>query len=134
MRHIQLTKEERLQLEELYKTTNNRVKKNRSRCLLLSDEGFSMCEVSRITNVGWLSIVRLFNAWELASPDDRFSTLGIAAGRGAKIKLASAKNLLSILLDEHKRDLNEVLFQLKKEHNIKVCKATLKKYIENENL
>ena len=132
MRFIRLLEEERSQLEYLYKTNDNHVVRERCQCLLLSDQGHSMAAISRILNINWLKIVRFFNAWE--SAEDKYATLSIASGRGAKVKLESVKDLLPALIQEHSRNLNPILDELETKHNIQVCKLTLQNFLKDLGL
>jgi transposase len=77
-------------------------------------------------------IVRQVNSWE--SSPDRYSTLSIAKGRGAKVKLDPVKELLPDLVKEHCRNLNPILDKLEKEHNIKVCKSTLQHFLKGSRV
>lgn len=132
MRFLRLSEEERSQLEYLYKTNDNHVVRERCQCLLLSDQGHNMADISRILNINWLKIVRFFNAWE--SAEDKYATLSIASGRGAKVKLESVKDLLPALIQEHSRNLNPILDELETKHNIQVCKLTLKNFLKDLGL
>jgi len=132
MRFLKLTEEERVQLEYLYKTNNSHIVRERCQCLLLSDQGHNMTDISRILNINWLKIVRFFNAWE--SAEDKYTTLSIASGRGAKVKLESVKDLLPKLVHEHSRNLNPILDELNAKHNIQVCKLTLQNFLKDLGL
>ena len=132
MRFLRLTEEEESHLAYLYKTSDNHVVRERCQCLLLSDQGHNMTDMSRILDINWLKIVRFFNAWEQA--EDKYSTLSIASGRGAKVKLESVKNLLPDLVQEHSRNLNPILDELKTKHNIQVCKLTLQNFLKDIGL
>ena len=52
-----------------------------------------MKEISRITGVNWIKIVRLSNSWQQA--DNKYSSLSIASGREAKVKLDSGKEIIT---------------------------------------
>lgn len=132
MRIVKLTEEEREHLCNLHKTSTNHVTRERSQCLLLSDQGHSMAAISRLLNINRLKIVRLFNAWETGS--DKYNTLRIAEGRGAKIKLNPVKTLLPDMVKEHSRNLNPILDELENKNNIKVCKLTLQNFLKDNGL
>lgn len=132
MRYIDLTEAENQKLGELYKTSNNHVTRERCLCLLLSAKKHSMKEISRITGINWLKIVRLFNEWKQA--EDKYTTLSIAKGRGAKVKLESVKDILPALVDQHSRNLNPILDELKTKYNIRVCKLTLQNFLKENGL
>lgn len=128
IRFIRLTEEEKDYLEDLYKTSPNHVTRERCQCLLLSNQGHHMSEISRLLNINWLKIVRLFNSWE--SAQDKYKTLSISSGRGAKVKLASVKELLPDLVKKHSRNLNPILEELETKHDIRVCKLTLQNFLK----
>lgn len=132
MRFVDLSEEEKQKLEDLYKTSSNHVTRERCLCLLLSSKGHSMKDISRITGVNWLKIVRLFNNWEQV--DDKYSCLSILPGRGAKVKLDSVKELLPELFDKHARNLTPILEELQSKHHISVCKLTLQNFLKDLGL
>jgi transposase len=132
MRFVRLSEEEKTELERLYKTSSNSVVRNRSLSLLYSSEERSIKQVSQLVHVSRRSLERFFNAWD--SADDKYSTLSIAEGRGAKIKLESVKSLLPNLVQDHSRNLNPILEELKTNYNIQVCKLTLQNFLKDLGL
>lgn len=129
MRVVRLTEEEKVKLEKLYKTSNNVVVRRRSLSLLLSNDRHSMKSICSIAHVERTTLYYLYNAWEAAQAEDKYTVLSIAEGRGAKVKL-SAVNLLR----EHNRNLNPILHLLETEHHIKVCKLTLQNFLKDAGL
>lgn len=77
-----------------------------------------MKDISRIRGVNWLKIVYLFNSWQQA--DYKYSSLSIASGRGAKIKLDSIKELLPDLVVKHARDPIPVLEEFHSKYYIQM--------------
>ncbi len=134
MRYIILTTKEREQLEKTYKSSNNFVERSRSFQLLLSNKRNSMAEVSRQSNTDIQSIVRLFNAWDAASEDNKMKTLSVAPGRGPKFKLEQVRDKLPELIEKHSRNLNPIIHCLDIEHNIKICKQTLQTFLKDARL
>lgn len=132
MRFVDLSEEEKQKLEELYENSESHVTRERCLCLLLSSRQHSMKEISRITGVNWLKIVRLFNSWQQA--DNKYSSLSIAPGRGAKVKLNSVKELLPDLVDKYNRNLTPIMEELQSTHNISVCKLTLQNFLKDLGL
>lgn len=132
MRFVKLTKEEKTELEKLYKTSPNSVVRQRSLSLLYSNEQRSIAQVSKLVRLSRRTIKRLFDAWEASS--DKYSTLSIAEGRGAKVKLSYVTELLPGLLKDHNRNLNPILDELEKTHNITVCKLTLQNFLKDKGL
>ena len=132
MRFIRLSEEERSKVATLYKTSPNSVVRTRCLSLLYSNEQRSIKEVSSLVRLSRRSLERFFNAWESAS--EKYSTLSIGRGRGAKIKLAAVKDLLPDLVKEHSRNLNPILDELFQKHNIQVCKLTLQNFLKDLGL
>lgn len=129
MRFVVLSEEERSKVEILYKISPNSVVRTRCLSLLYSNEQRSIKEVSCLVRLSRRSLERFFNAWESAS--DKYSTLSIGTGRGAKIKLSAVKDLLPDLVKEHSRNLNPILNELSEKHNIQVCKLTLQNFLKD---
>lgn len=132
MRFIRLSEEEKQELEKLYKTSTNSVVRTRSLSLLYSNEKRSIKEVSTLVHVSRRSLERFFNSWE--STTNKYKTLSISEGRGAKVKLESVRNLLADLVQEHSRNLNPILEELRSKHNISVCKLTLQNFLKDLGL
>ena len=128
MRYILLTDKEREQLEQTYKSSNNFIERSRSLQLLLSDKRNSMAEVSRQSNTDIQAVVRLFNAWDSASEENKMKTLSVASGRGPKFKLEQVRDKLPEMVVKHSRNLNPIIHWLDIEHNIRICKQTLQTF------
>jgi transposase len=129
MRFVRLSEEEKSELERLYKTSPNSVVRNRCLSLLYSNEQRSIKDVSQLAHVSRRSLERLFDSWE--SSQNKYKTLSISDGRGAKVKLAPVKDLLADLVKEHSRNLNPILEELESKHNIRVCKLTLQNFLKD---
>lgn len=132
MRFVRLSEEEKNHLEYLYKTSSNSVVRKRCLSLLYSNEERSIKEVSGLMHISRRSLERLLNAWD--SADDKYITLSIASGRGAKVKLEAVKELLPALVKEHSRNLNPILEELQSKHHISVCKVTLQNFLKDLRL
>lgn len=134
MRFIILTNSEREQLDKIHKRSTNFIERSRSFQLLLSDRKNSMAEISRITNIDIQAVVRLFNAWDSASAENKMDTLIIAPGRGPKVKLEQVRDKLPEMIEKHSRNLNPILHWLDIEYNIKICKQTLRTFLKDARL
>jgi hypothetical protein len=134
MRYILLTAKEREQLEQTYKSSNNFIERSRSLQLLLSDKRNSMAEVSRQSNTDIQAVVRLFNAWDSASEENKMKTLSVASGRGPKFKLEQVRDKLPDMVEKHSRNLNPIIHLLDIEYNIKICKQTLQTFLKDARL
>ena len=134
MRYINLSEEEKEHLAKFQNTSKNSVVRQRSLCLLLSDKGFNIKEISYLTGLCRQTISTLLTAWESSSPENKFSTLRIAPGRGAKIKLKPVADLLPELVEKYSRNLKPILDVLEKEHSIQVSKVTLKSFLKGAGI
>lgn len=129
MRYIRLTEQERKRLEELYETNNNFVIKQRSLCLMHSDDRLTITQICEKTGLSRRTIERLFNEWE----SNKYDALTIAPGRGAKVKLTCVKEILPDIVERNRYDIDLILADLKKSYNVRVCKLTLQNYLK-ENI
>jgi transposase len=134
MRVIKLTEEEKENLDHLYKTSDNSVVRRRCLSLLLSNDNHSMKTICSITKVGRTTLYYFFNAWQQAEGQEKFNTLSVAKGRGAKVKLSGVEEHLSEMLKEHNRNLNPILALLESRYQIKVCKLTLQNFLKDNGL
>lgn len=131
MRFIELTEEESILVENLYKNSDSSVVRERCMFLRLSAQKKSMMEISRIMQVGRLRVTLFFNAWEQAENlSEKQKTLSIKTGRGAKLKLDPVKDILPDLVKENSRNLNVILNILEREHEIKITKPTLRNFLK----
>lgn len=134
MRVVKLTEQEKEKLEYLYKTSPNSVVRRRCQSLLLSHQDYSMKSICSITKVGRTTLYYFFKAWRESEGEEKFDTLHIAKGRGAKIKLSGVKEELAEMLKEHNRNLNPILHLLESQYQIKVCKLTLQNFLKDNGL
>lgn len=135
MRFLILSEAEETLATNLYKTSKNSVVRQRCLFIKLTLKRESMCEIARLSNVKWLTVVRFFNAWEAAKTiEEKRATLEIKKGRGAKSKLESVASILPNLVKENSRNLNVILDILEKNNNIKICKLTLQNFLKINRL
>lgn len=134
MRKVVLSQSEKEKLTYLQKYSDNLVERNRSLCLLLSNQGNSMSKIARMLGMCYQAISKLLDAWERSEPDNRFSVLRHAEGQGAKSKLKPIEKQISELMEKHNRNLNIVLQEIENEYNIKICKVTLQNFLKGTRL
>lgn len=135
MRFLIISEAEETLATNLYKTSKNSVVRQRCLFIKLTLKRESMCEIARLSNVKWLTVVRFFNAWEAAKTiEEKRATLEIKKGRGAKSKLESVASILPNLVKENSRNLNVILDILEKNNNIKICKLTLQNFLKINRL
>jgi len=130
MRYIILKTEDIDVLELLVKTSTNNTIRKHSQCLLLSHQRRTITDLSMIFDVDRKTIERWFNSWDL----DGVNSLPIASGRGVKIRLKGLEEVIKQQLELHNRNIKNILTFLKEEHNIIVCKRTLRNFLKDARL
>jgi len=133
MRCVKLSEIERKELTRLLRTSKNSVILKRCNALLLSDREInSMQEIAEEVGFCRTTLYHLFNRWELSTNRiDRFKALRIGEGRGAKPKLDSIKNELPEIFKKCNGKVYKILQMLEIKYGITVCRATLRKYLNN---
>ena len=134
MRRVVLSQSEKEKLTYLQKYSDNLVERNRSLCLLLSNQGNSMSKIAKMRGMCYQAIGNLLDAWETSAPENRFSVLRHVKGQGAKAKLKSIEKHIPELMEKHNRNLKLVQQDIENEHNIKVCKMTLQTFLKGKGL
>jgi len=129
MRYVTLKTEEIEALELNIKNSNNTIRK-RSQCLLLSNQGRTIIDLSSIFDVDRRTIERWFDKWE----KEGVKSLPITAGRGVKTRLRGLEEVLSEQLEIHSRNLKNVLLHLEEKYNIRICKKTLQNFLKDTGL
>src|ERR1035437_5956427 len=130
MRYIKLKTEHIGLLELLVKTSTNNTIRKHSQCLLLSHQRRTITDLSMIFDVDRKTIERWFNSWDL----DSVNSLPIASGRGVKIRLKGLEGVIKQQVELHNRNIKNILTFLKEEHNIIVCKRTLRNFLKDARL
>ena len=130
MRYIKLKTEDIELLELLVKTSNNNTIRKHSQCLLLSHQRRTITDLSMIFDIDRKTVERWFNSWDL----DGVNSLPIASGRGVKTRLKGLEEVLKQQVELHNRNLKNILTFLKEEHNIIVCKRTLRNFLKDARL
>ncbi|MDR1055284.1 MAG: hypothetical protein LBL90_05570 [Prevotellaceae bacterium] len=134
MRVIKLTEAEKARLEHLCKISDNAVVRRRSFLLLLSNDNYSVKSICSIFKIHRNTLYHLYDAWETAQGEGKYSALRVAKGAGAKVKLAGIEEELKKMMEEHKRNLAIILYLLEMQHNIKVSMSTLQRFLKNKGL
>jgi transposase len=134
MRIISLTEEERQELELLHKTSSSALVRERSSMLLLSSSGLYINQIALIKSRSRRTVSDLLTLWEHRGSTAAADMLGMAKGRGAKIKLAPVKEMLPELVEKHSRNLKPILAILEKEHSVKVSKQTLQNFLKEAGI
>ena len=130
MRYIKLKTEDIELLELLVKTSTNNTIRKRSQCLLLSHQKRTITDLATVFNVGRKTVERWFNSWDQRGA----SSLSIASGRGVKTRLKGYEEVIKQQVELHNRNIKNILTFLKEEHNIIVCKRTLRNFLKDARL
>jgi len=130
MRYIKLKTEDIELLELLVKTSPNNTIRKHSQCILLSHQRRTITDLSMIFAIDRKTVERWFNSWEL----DGVNSLPIASGRGVKTRLKGFEEVIKQQVELHNRNIKNILTFLKEEHNIIVCKRTLRNFLKDARL
>ena len=130
MRYIKLKTEDIELLELLVKTSANNTIRKRSQCLLLSHQRRTITDLSMIFDVDRKTIERWFNSWN----SQGVKSLPIASGRVVKTRLKGFEEVIIQQVELHNRNIKNILTFLKEEHNIIICKRTLRNFLKDARL
>ena len=130
MRYIILKTEDIELLELLVKTSTNNTIRKRSQCLLLSHQRRTITDLSMIFDVDRKTVERWFKSWVLEGAN----SLSIASGRGVKTRLKGFEEVIIQQVELHNRNIKNILTFLKEEHNIIICKRTLRNFLKDARL
>jgi len=130
MRYIKLKTGDIELLELLVKTSTNNTIRKHSQCLLLSHQRRTITDLSMIFDIDRKTVERWFNSWDLEGAN----SLPIASGRGVKTRLKGLEEVLKQQVELHNRNIKNILTFLKEEHNIIVCKRTLRNFLKDARL
>ena len=130
MRYIKLKTEDIELLELLVKTSTNNTIRKHSQCLLLSHQRRTIADLSLIFDIDRKTVERWFNSWD----SDGVNSLSIASGRGVKTRLKGFEEVIKQQVELHNRNIKNILTFLKEEHNIIVCKRTLRNFLKDARL
>ena len=81
-------------------------------------------------NVNRRTVERWFDSWAKRGID----SLVIQSGRGVKTRLKGLDKEIEGQLEEHNRNLKNVLTYLEEQHNILICKKTLQNFLKGTGL
>ena len=130
MRYIKLKTEDIELLELLVKTSTNNTIRKRSQCLLLSHQKRTIKDLAMIFDAERKTIERWFDKWD----SEGVNSLSLASGRGVKTKLKGFEEVIGQQIELHNRNIKNILTFLKEEHNIIVCKRTLRNFLKDARL
>jgi transposase len=103
IRYVTLKTKEIEAVERSSKNSNNTIR-NRSQCLLLSDQGRTIIDLASIFDVDLRTVERWFDKWE----KEGLNSLPISTGRRVKTRLKGLEKVLSKLLEIDSRNLQLV--------------------------
>jgi transposase len=130
MRYIKLKTEDIELLELLVKTSTNNTIRTHSQCLLLSHQRRTITDLSMIFDIDRKTVECWFNSWDSGG----VNSLSIASGRGVKTRLKGFEEVIKQQVELHNRNIKNILTFLEEEHNIIVCKRTLRNFLKDARL
>jgi len=130
MRYIKLKTEDIELLKLLVKTGTNNTIRKRSQCLLLSHQKRTIKDLTMLFGVERKTVERWFDKWDL----EGVNSLSITSGRGVKTRLKGFEEVIELQIELHNRNIKNILTYLKEEHNIIVCKRTLRNFLKDARL
>ncbi len=130
MRYIKLKTEDVELLELLVKTSTNNTIRKRSQCPLLSHQKRTIKDLTMLFGVERKTVERWFDKWNL----EGVNSLSITSGRGVKTRLKGFEEVIELQIELHNRNIKNILTYLKEEHNIIVCKRTLRNFLKDARL
>lgn len=127
MRYIILSETEIQELESMKLATISQPLRNRIQCLLMSNKGAKVKELSHYFDVVPKTIFEWFNLW------DSGGCLGILhkSGSGRKAKLKDISDAtLEMLIKKYPRNLKGAVAELFTIHHVKISIKTLQRHIK----
>jgi transposase len=129
-RYIELSSEERKELEIAFKTGNSHDFRNRCHCILLSDEKWSVKELKGFFNVTALAVYKWFDRYEA----EGLQGLYIRPGRGRKRKLNIDNSIhvevVKIGLAKENRSIKQLKEELESQLNTTIGNTTLRDFLK----
>ena len=114
-------------LQKIYKKSKYHRVRQRSQCLLLSYQGYTIKELSHIFQVDRITIYHWFNSWE----SRRLAGLYDRAGKGRKpIFNQEQREQIRQWIKLYPKNLNKVIALIQKEFAIKSSKSTIKRLLK----
>ena len=127
MRFIQVLSNETTKLlQRLYKESQHHQVRQRAQCILLSYQGYTTNQLSRMFKVDRITIYNWFNSWESL----HFPGLYAKKGRGRPpILNTTQKDQVREWSKLYPKNLNRILALVKEEFGLEISKATIKRIL-----
>jgi transposase len=126
-----LTEEERSSLTKGYKTGASHLFQRKCQCILLSNEGYTVNQLSELFGVTIQSIYKWFNRWESGG----IKALELQPGRGRKPKLELDNKehvqIVKELVENEPKSLRYIVGKLESEHGFQISKMTLLRFLKS---
>ena len=126
---LTLTKQQRVELEELYKNGKSNRVRRRSHLILLSDKGKSireLCDIFELNRDTVSDTIRNYNSLEIKGLFDK-----ARSGRPSALTSEEEEFVLREVAKDS-RNLKKILSELKNKFNKKICKATLIRFLKKK--
>lgn len=122
---------EKQSLRKGYRNGTHHLFRRKCHCILLSNEGKTVGELSTFFGVSTISIYSWLNQWEA----EGITGLHLKPGRGRPKKLnadeADVVKTIKTLIENNPRNLGQVVEQVKEKLGVDLSKKTLKRFLKN---
>lgn len=131
MRFIKLSEADLKNLQNGQRHGKHFLFRDRCQCLILSHQGHSIPQLTKLFNVHRVTIYEWFNLWESGGIEALQKKPG--QGRRPKLSPANPKHVerAKALVENERQNLKSVVAQLSKELDIEMHPDTLKRFLKN---
>lgn len=131
MRFIKLSEDDLKTLQNGQRYGKHFLFRDRCQCLILSNQGHTIPQLTKLFNVHRVTIYEWFNLWE----EGGIEALRKKPGQGRRAKLSPANpqhvKRAQALVENERQNLKVVVAQLSEELDIKIHPDTLKRFLKN---
>jgi transposase len=131
MRFVKLTNTELATLQEGHKNGSQFQFRNRCFCLVLSNQGKSVSQLSQLFEVSRISVYSWFDAWETNGICGLMNQKG--QGRKPILSLQNKTHVAQVkaLVAKNPQSVKSVVAELEPKLNVKMHPETLKRFLKN---
>lgn len=131
MRFIKLSDAELATLSDAHRNGKSFEFRNRCHCLILSHQGYTIAELTKMFKVHRVTVYAWFDLWESSG----IAALHKKPGQGRRPKLSPANpqhvERVKALVEEERQNLKIVVAKLSDELDTKMHPDTLKRFLKN---
>lgn len=117
-------------LNKVYKYSKKHLTRQKSHCILLSNKGYAIKDLSIIFDIHINTVYNWMNEWE----SRKILSLYQAKGQGRKAKITEeGLSLVKEMIERNPKQLNEIIDALEEKKSIKIHKSTLKRVLKKNS-